>query len=136
MAPVAGTPTHTTTQTVLVLAGMLATLFVVVAAFNSGVDLSGERLRAVPRIAAPPGPDFRRPEDPGGIPVPHQELELFGVFAPEGPQPRWANARLAQRAAPLPAVQPLPPTAVPTPSPERNASARAVRPPHPRPRIR
>lgn len=136
MAPAAGTPTYLTTRTMPVLAGMLASLFVVVAAFNSGIGISGERLREIPRILAPDGPDFRRPENPGGIPVPHQDLEMFGVFAPQGPQPGWANARLAKREELLAPTQALQPAAIPARSPEKAGAPTAARPPHPRPRNR
>ena len=51
-------------------------------------DQAVQKLAQVPLIEAEPGPVKRRPLDPGGLPIPNQDMLVFGLLEIIPPPPR------------------------------------------------
>ena len=115
MEPVAEKPLEA--GVLLFLVGAVATGMVVMVATESDLVFSSANLREIPVIAAPSGPDRRAPSEPGGLAVPHQELEVFELFTSTPPTERWGDAREG--------------TAESTPDPDRTPAAAATIPEEP-----
>ncbi|MGE0255701.1 MAG: SPOR domain-containing protein [Alphaproteobacteria bacterium] len=102
----------------------------------------GTHTASLPVLTAPPGPDKRRPDEPGGMTVPHQDKLVYDRLVPGAPtrpveqllpapetpvaRPRPPEPAPAPPvAAAVPAAPPVPPAA---PAPQATAPA-AVTPP-------
>lgn len=62
------------------LIGLIALAFVGWFSFQQGIHSGTEE--ATPVVSAPPEPIKRRPDDPGGLDVPHQDKLVFNRMAP------------------------------------------------------
>ena len=104
-------------------------------AYTQGVQ-SGVSTVA-PVIKAEDGPTKAKPEQPGGLQVPHQDKQVFQRLLPEGQTPQTVERLLPPPPEPLqppPAPEPAPPAAAPAqPLPSQTVAERPVATPQPAP---
>lgn len=106
-------------------------------AYTQGVQ-SGVSTVA-PVIKADDGPTKARPEQPGGLQVPHQDKQVFQRLLPEGQAPQTVERLLPPPPEPLqppPAPEPTPSAAAPAqpqPLPSQSVAERPVATPQPAP---
>ncbi|MFO7484009.1 SPOR domain-containing protein [Oceanibaculum nanhaiense] len=104
-------------------------------AYTQGVQ-SGVSTVA-PVIKAEDGPTKAKPEQPGGLQVPHQDKQVFQRLLPEGQTPQTVERLLPPPPEPLqppPAPEPAAPSAEPVqPLPSQTVAERPVATPQPAP---
>ena len=104
-------------------------------AYTQGVQ-SGVSTVA-PVIKAEDGPTKAKPEQPGGLQVPHQDKQVFQRLLPEGQTPQTVERLLPPPPEPLqppPAPEPASPAAAPAqPLPSQTVAERPVATPQPAP---
>ena len=109
-------------------------------AYTQGVQSGASTV--VPVIKAEEGPTKAKPEQPGGLQVPHQDKQVFQRLLPEGQTPQTVERLLPPPPEPLqppPAPAPAAPAATPSaiapaqPLPSQSVAERPVATPQPAP---